>query len=221
MYPDSELAAGVRYLTQRFSMPDKRVQATLNDIGTEELAHWEMLGTMIFQCIRGASLAEIEAAGLAGYFTMHSCGVFPADPNGVPFTAAYIQCTGDPIADILEDMAAEQKARATYEHIMCFTSNPELLNPLRFLREREIVHYQRFGECHEILQSLCDAPNPCAELMEGKTMGAYAKMPAATDAGTYSGKAAVRDTAVKGVESAAKTAVSPATSKAGVAGVQK
>lgn len=135
-----------------------------------------MIGTMIHQSMRGATMEEIEAAGLGGYYTMHSCGVFPADPNGVPFTASYIQCTGDPIADILEDMAAEQKARATYEHLMCLTCNPELINPLRFLREREIVHYQRFGECHEILQAMCVAPNPCDEMMAARTMGAYDTM---------------------------------------------
>ena len=105
--PDSELAAGCRYLTQRFSMPDNRVKATCNDIGTEEIAHWEMIGTMIHQCLRDATLKDIEAAGLMGYYTMHSKGVYPADPNGVPFTAAYLQCTGDPIADITEDMAAD------------------------------------------------------------------------------------------------------------------
>ncbi|MBS1480930.1 MAG: manganese catalase family protein [Christensenellaceae bacterium] len=152
--PDSELAASMRYLTQRFSMPDNRVRATCNDIGTEELAHWEMIGTMIYQCMRGASLEEIEAAGLLGYYTMHNHGVYPADPNGVPFTASYIQCTGDPIADLVEDLAAEQKARATYEHLMTLTDNPQLINPLRFLREREIVHFQRFGECLEIVQAL-------------------------------------------------------------------
>ena len=92
--PDSELAAGCRYLTQRFSMPDNRVKATCNDIGTEEIAHWEMIGTMIHQCLRDATLKDIEAAGLMGYYTMHSKGVYPADPNGVPFTAAYLQCTG-------------------------------------------------------------------------------------------------------------------------------
>ena len=152
--PDSELAASMRYLTQRFSMPDDRVRATLNDIGTEEMAHWEMIGTMIFQSMQGASCADLEAAGLLGFYTMHNHGVFPADPNGVPFTASYIQATGDPIADIVEDMAAEQKARATYEHLMNLTDCPQYLNPLRFLREREIVHYQRFGECLEILQSI-------------------------------------------------------------------
>ena len=105
--PDSELSAAMRYLTQRFSMPDDRLRATLNDIGTEELAHWEMLGTMIRQCLRGASMCDIEAAGLAGYFTMHDHSVFPCDPNGVPFTASYIQSTGDPITDIIDDMAAD------------------------------------------------------------------------------------------------------------------
>ncbi len=118
------------------------------------MAHWEMIGTMIHQCMRNATLQEIEAAGLIGYYTMHDHAVYPADPNGVPFTAAYIQATGDPIADITEDMAAEQKARATYEHLMNLTDDPQLLNPLRFLREREIVHFQRFGECLEILQDL-------------------------------------------------------------------
>lgn len=151
--PDSELGAATRYLTQRFTMPDDRVKAIVNDIGTEELAHWEMLGVMIFQCMRGASLCDIEEAGLLGYYTMHGKGVYPADPNGVPFTTAYIQSTGDPITDIVEDMAAEQKARTTYEHLMSLTDNPEIIAPLRFLREREVVHYQRFGEALSILQS--------------------------------------------------------------------
>lgn len=105
--PDSELGAGLRYLTQRYSMPDDRIRATLTDIGTEEIAHWEMIATMITQCMQGATLEELSAAGLDGYYTMHSYGVFPADPNGVPFTTAYIACTGDPIADLSEDMAAD------------------------------------------------------------------------------------------------------------------
>jgi len=125
----------------------------LHDPGTEEMGHWEMIGTMIHQCMRNADLKDIEAAGLLGYYTMHSKGVYPADPNGIPFTAAYIQCTGDPITDLTENMAAEQKARSTYEHLMDLTDDPELLNPLRFLREREIVHYQRFGECLNILNA--------------------------------------------------------------------
>lgn len=105
--PDSELAAGLRYLSQRFSMPDDRVKATLTDIGTEELGHWEMLGAMITQCMRGASCAELDAAGLSGYYILHNHGVYPCDPNGVPFTAASFQVTGDPVADLVEDMAAE------------------------------------------------------------------------------------------------------------------
>ncbi len=158
--PDSELAAGLRYLTQRYSMPDDRCRATLTDIGTEELAHWEMIATMITQCMKGASLEELSAAGLAGYYTMHNHGVYPVNPDGVPFTAAYIACTGDPIADLHEDLAAEQKARATYEHLMNMTNNPEIIDPLRFLREREIVHFQRFGECLAIVQDL-QAKNKC------------------------------------------------------------
>lgn len=150
--PDSELGAGLRYLTQRYSMTDERVIATLSDIGTEELAHWEMLAAMIHQCMQGATCKELDAAGLAGYYVIHNHGVFPVDPNGVPFTAAYIACTGDPIADLSEDMAAEQKARVTYENLMNMTDNPQILEPLYFLREREVVHYQRFGECLEIVQ---------------------------------------------------------------------
>ena len=152
--PDSELGAGMRYLTQRFTMPDDRLRAALNDIGTEEIAHWEMIGAMIHQSVEGASLSELEAAGLMGYYTMHGHGVYPADPNGVPFTASYIQSTGDPIADIFEDLAAEQKARATYEHLMNMTECEQYLSPLRFLREREVVHFQRFSECMNILKEL-------------------------------------------------------------------
>ncbi|MBQ3850342.1 MAG: manganese catalase family protein [Clostridia bacterium] len=152
--PDSELSAGVRYLTQRFTMPDDRLRATLNDIGTEEIAHWEMIGTMIHQTIEGASLSALEAAGLLGYYTLHGHGVYPADPNGVPFMASYIQSTGDPIADIYEDLAAEQKARAAYEHIMNQTDCEQYLAPLRFLREREVVHFQRFSECMNILKEI-------------------------------------------------------------------
>ena len=156
--PDSELSAGMRYLTQRFTAPDDRIRATLNDIGTEEIAHWEMIGTMILQSMENASLQELERAGLIGHYAMHGRAVYPSDPNGVPFTASYIQSTGDPIADIAEDMAAEQKARATYEHIMDLTDNEQYLAPLRFLREREVVHFQRFSECWNILAELYPEP---------------------------------------------------------------
>lgn len=116
--PDSELGAGLRYLTQRYSMPDNRCYAALTDIGTEELAHWEMIATMIFQCLKDASIDAIKAAGIDGYYVMHGKGIFPVNPDGVPFTSAYMQYTGDPIADLHEDLAAEQKARVTYEHLM-------------------------------------------------------------------------------------------------------
>jgi len=120
-----------------------------------------MIAAMIHQCMQGASMEELTAAGLDGYYIMHNHGLFPADPNGIPFTSAYIQCTGDPVADLVEDMAAEQKARATYEHLMNMTDNVQLLEPLAFLREREIVHYQRFGECLEIVQAIQNGrPNP-------------------------------------------------------------
>lgn len=157
--PDSELAAGLRYLTQRFTMPDDRCRATLNDIGTEELAHWEMLGTMIYQCLRGASYAELDEAGMAGYYTMHDHGVFPADPNGVPFTTAYIACTGDPIADLVEDLAAEQKARTVYDNLLRIIDDPDVREPLKFLRAREIVHFQRFGEALEMTKDSMNCKN--------------------------------------------------------------
>ena len=150
--PDSELAAGIRYLNQRYSMPNDVCKSVLTDIGTEELAHWEMIGTMIHQCLRCATIAGIRASGMEGFYTIHDCGLFPCDPNGVPFTAAYIACTGDPVADLTEDMAAEQKARATYEHLITLTDDPDVRNPLMFLREREVVHFQRFGEALNIVQ---------------------------------------------------------------------
>ncbi len=145
--PDGELAASLRYLSQRFGMPDQKAKAILNDIGTEELAHLEMVGTIVHQLTKNASIEEIEKAGLAPYYTDHGVDVYPSSAAGVPFTAAYIACKGDPIANLQEDLAAEQKARATYEKLIDLCrDNPEVLDPLKFLREREIVHFQRFGE---------------------------------------------------------------------------
>ncbi len=155
--PDSELSAALTYLSQRYSMPDDRVRATLTDIGTEELAHWEMLCAMVHQMMNCASISAIKAAGLDTVYVQHGPGIFPADANGVPWTSAYIGVTGDPIADITNDMAAEQKARATYEHILQLTDDPDVKTPIRFLREREIVHFQRFGECLNILQNMVPA----------------------------------------------------------------
>ncbi len=147
--PDGEFTAAMRYLNQRYSMPDERGYALLNDIGTEELAHVEMIATMVTQLMKGATIEELEANGLSTTYVQHDHALFPCDSNGVPFTSAYIATTGDYIADIEEDMAAEQKARAVYEHLMDMTNDPDLLAPLSFLRQREVVHYARFKELRD------------------------------------------------------------------------
>ena len=145
--PDGELAASLRYLSQRFGMPDQNAKAILNDIGTEELAHLEMVGTIVHQLTKNASIEEIEAAGLSAYYTDHGVDVYPQSAAGVPFSANCLACKGDPIANLQEDLAAEQKARATYEKLIDLCrDNPDVVDPLKFLREREVVHFQRFGE---------------------------------------------------------------------------
>ena len=146
--PDGELSASLRYLCQRFTMPDDKGKALLSDIGTEELGHVEMISTMIEQLLRDASIDELKKNGLAGWYVSHKKGIFPASQDGVPFTTAYIQSTGDPIVDLQEDMAAEEKARATYENLMDLTDDEDILAPLSFLRQREIVHFNRFKELH-------------------------------------------------------------------------
>lgn len=145
--PDGELAASLRYLSQRFGMPDQKAKAILNDIGTEELAHLEMVGTIVHQLTKNASIEEIETAGLSAYYTDHGVDVYPQSAAGVPFDANCLACKGDAIANLQEDLAAEQKARATYEKLIDLCrDNPDVVDPLRFLREREVVHFQRFGE---------------------------------------------------------------------------
>ncbi len=145
--PDGEIGAALRYLSQRFAMPDQKSKAILNDIGTEELAHLEMVGTIVHQLTQGASLEEIEKAGLSAYYTDHGVDVYPQSAAGVPFNANAFACKGDVIANLQEDLAAEQKARATYEKLIDLSrDNPDVLDPLRYLREREVVHFQRFGE---------------------------------------------------------------------------
>ena len=144
--PDGELAASLRYMNQRYTMPDDKGRALLTDISCEELNHIEIIAAMIHQLVDGASIDELEKAGLGGHFAQHDHGLFPTDANGVPWTAAYIETSGDYIADIESDMAAEQRARATYEHLMDMTNDKDLLGPLSFLRQREVVHYQRFKE---------------------------------------------------------------------------
>ena len=144
--PDGELSAALRYLNQRYSMPTNKSKGLFTDIGTEEMAHVEMIGTMVYQLMDNASIDQIKAAGLAGHYADHGKALFYTDATGNPWTATYIQAKGDVIADIHENMAAEQKARATYEWLMNLTDDAEIKKILGFLREREVVHYQRFGE---------------------------------------------------------------------------
>ena len=144
--PDGELGASLRYLSQRFSMPYPELQGLLTDIGVEELGHLEMVGTIIYQLTRNMTADEVKAAGLEAYFVDHTAGVYPQFASGTPWTAATIGVKGDVICDLNEDMAAEQKARVTYDNILRLSDDPDVNNVIRFLREREIVHYQRFGE---------------------------------------------------------------------------
>lgn len=145
---NGELGAVLRYLTQRYTMPDDRGRALLTDIGTEEMAHVEIISAMVYQLMEGATLEEIKEAGLESHFADHGRSLFPVNASGMPFTVTYFAVTGDPLADLSEDMAAEQKARATYENLMQLTDNPDIIAPLSFLRQREIVHYQRFLELY-------------------------------------------------------------------------
>lgn len=147
--PQGELGAAIRYLNQRLTMPDDYGRSLLNDIGIEELAHIEMLQTMMMMLMKDATIEEIKAAGLENHYTEHGKDIFPENESGVSFTTDYISSTGDVIANIVEDMAAEQKARAIYENLIRLTDNEEVLQPLLFLRQREIVHYQRFKELLE------------------------------------------------------------------------
>ena len=146
---NGELAASLRYLNQRFTMPDDKGKALLTDIGTEELAHVEMISTMIYQLMKDATLAEIKEAGLDTHYAEHAKALYPTDASGSPFTVAYFASTGDPLADLSEDMAAEQKARAVYENLIDLTNDPDVIGPLLWLRQREIVHFERFKELYD------------------------------------------------------------------------
>lgn len=146
--PDGEMGASMRYLAQRFSFANPRIAGVLTDIGTEELAHLEMIGAIVRQLTRGLSAKELEASGFAPYYIDHTAGVWPQAAGGVPFSATEFQSSGDAIADLVEDMAAEQKARKTYDNILRLAKDQEVADPIRFLREREIVHFQRFGEAN-------------------------------------------------------------------------
>ena len=145
--PDGELGASLRYLSQRFGMPDQKSKAILNDIGTEELAHLEMVGTLVHRLTDGASPEEMQRAGLGDYYTDHGWGVFPQSASGFPYSAVSMAVKGDPVADLTEDLAAEQKARATYEKLIDLCKDDkDVVDVLKYLREREVVHFQRFGE---------------------------------------------------------------------------
>ena len=144
--PDGELGASLRYLSQRYSMPYAELKGLLTDIGVEELGHLEMIGTIIHQLTRDMSPNEIKKAGFDVYFVDHTAGVYPTSASGSPWTAAYIGVKGDTIADLTEDMGAEQKARVTYDNILRLSDDPDVNDVIRFLREREVVHFQRFGE---------------------------------------------------------------------------
>jgi spore coat protein JC len=150
--PDGELAASIRYLSQRFSMVTPEARAVLNDIGTEELAHLEMIGSMVRQLTKNASIEEIKESGYDAYYADHDKAVYPVSASGAAFTAAYVQSKGDPVTDLTEDMAAEQKARSTYEWLINLADDPDVIEPLKFLREREVVHFLRFGEALRIVQ---------------------------------------------------------------------
>ncbi len=157
--PDGEAGASFRYLSQRYSMKDRRVAGVLTDIGTEELAHLEIVGAMVHQLTRDLTPDEIEKSGFAPYYVDHTLGVWPQAAGGIPFNACEFQVKGDPITDLMEDLAAEQKARTVYDNLLRLISEPDIVEPLRFLRAREIVHFQRFGEALNITREGLDAKN--------------------------------------------------------------
>ena len=157
--PDGEAGASFRYLSQRYSMKDRRVAGVLTDVGTEELAHLEIVGAMVHQLTRDLTPEEIEKSGFAPYYVDHTLGVWPQAAGGIPFNGCEFQVKGDPITDLMEDLAAEQKARSVYDNLLRLISEPDIVEPLRFLRAREIVHFQRFGEALNITREGLDAKN--------------------------------------------------------------
>lgn len=157
--PDGEANAALRYLSQRYSMADRTASAILTDIGTEELAHLEMIATMVHQLTRNLSPEEVKASGFAPYYVDHTLGVWPQAAGGIPLNACEFQVKGDPICDLVEDMAAEQKARVVYDNLLRLLDDPDIIEPLKFLRQREIVHFQRFGEVLNKTQDKLDHKN--------------------------------------------------------------
>jgi len=157
--PDGELGASLRYLSQRYSMPYPELQGVLTDIGTEELGHLEMVGTIVHQLTRKLTEKQMKEGGFDAYFVDHSAGVYPTAASGFPWSAASMQVKGDPIADLTEDLAAEQKARVTYDNILRLSDDPDVNDVIKFLRQREIVHFQRFGEAMELLRRRLNEKN--------------------------------------------------------------
>lgn len=157
--PDGELSASIRYLSQRYAMPYPELKGLLTDIGTEELGHLEIVGAVVHQLTRNLSDAQAKAAGFDTYYADHTVGVYPQAASGAPHTMAFIGVKGDPITDLHEDIAAEQKARTTYENLLRQVDDPDVKDVLRYLREREIVHYQRFAEALELVRGRLDARN--------------------------------------------------------------
>ena len=157
--PNGELGASLRYLSQRYTMPYPELKAILTDIGTEELGHLEMVGTIVYQLTRNLTPKQIQEAGFDAYFIDHTTGVYPADANGMPVSAGSLAVAGDAITDLHENMAAEQKARTTYDNILRYCDDPDVADPIRFLREREVVHFQRFGEGLRLTTDKLDSKN--------------------------------------------------------------
>lgn len=151
--PDGEAGAAMRYLNQRYTMPDGRVIATLTDIGTEEIGHGEMVASIVYQLTRNLTTDEIIAGGFDKYYVENGAGIYPASASGVPFSAASLASKEDAIANIQEDLAAEQKARAMYDNILRLSDDPDVSDVIKFLRQREVVHLQRFAEAMNILQN--------------------------------------------------------------------
>lgn len=157
--PDGELGASLRYLSQRYTMPYPELKGLLTDIGTEELGHLEMVGTIVHQLTRDLTEKQIREAGYDAYFVDHTAGIYPTAASGSPWNAAGIGVKGDLIADLTENLAAEQKARVTYDNILRFSDDPDVTDAIRFLRAREIVHFQRFGEGLRLAKDRLDEKN--------------------------------------------------------------
>ena len=157
--PDGEIGASLRYLSQRYTMPYREIAGLLTDIGSEELGHFEMVSAIVHQLTRNMTIEQVKEAGFEDYFVDHTAGVYPQAAGGTPFDAMCLASTGDAIADLSENMAAEQKARLTYDNILRLVDDPDVIDPIRFLREREIVHYQRFGEALRMVQDKLDSKN--------------------------------------------------------------